>query len=407
VSVDDRPPGEAAETTEAKEAKEASVAIDLSRRKGPRHPGDARGHATLGHIRELRDSLVEVKSVAAPYVTTLRITRARLARDRRARVGALVLALMALLGIFADLLASDLPIACRWRGTLYALPSLTRPVALAGLDCAAMSRERGPGDWMILPLVARGPAETGDDADVLLAPGTRGHPMGTDSRGRDVFARVAHGTRTALGIGLGASTVLVVVGVSLGALAGFAGGIVDALVARAVEALTAIPTLILVLVVGGLVPHSSSATLLYTIALTRWTELARLVRSEVLLALGSDYVTAARALGASPPRVLLRHVLPNAVGPAITGAAFAVAWVALLEATVDFLRVGSPDRAASWGAVMGDARAHAQAWWLLVFPGAALLATLIASNLVGEAARDALDPRLRGAELPGSTMGGA
>ncbi|HXN34016.1 MAG TPA: ABC transporter permease subunit [Polyangiaceae bacterium] len=122
------------------------------------------------------------------------------------------------------------------------------------------------------------------------------------------------------------------------------------------------------------------------------------MRGEVLLALGADYVTAARALGVSPPRVLWRHVLPNAIGPAVVGATFAIAWVVLVEATVDFLRVASPDTMASWGEMMGEARAHAHAWWLVAFPGAALLATLIALNLVGEAARNAIDPRLRGDE---------
>jgi peptide/nickel transport system permease protein len=370
------------------DAGEPSVAIDLSRKKGH--------GARLAANRAVRDSWVGARRVAAPYVSSLRIALVRLAADRLARGGALVLACLALVAVFADLLASDLPIACRRHGVVYLMPSVVRPAELAGTDIVRMQREKVPGDWTVPPLVARGPAQIGELGEALLPPLSSGHPMGTDSLGRDVFARVVHGTRTALGIGLGAAAVLVAIGVGLGAVAGFAGGIVDALVARGVEALTAIPTLVLVLVVGALVPNPTSTTLLLTIALTRWTELARLVRAEVLLALGSDYVTAARALGAPPRRVLLRHVLPNAISPAIVGAAFAVAWVALLEATVDFLRVGSVDPAASWGAVMGDARAH-PAWWLVVFPGAALLAALVAANLVGEAARDALDPRLRGA----------
>ena len=366
------------------------IAIDLSRRKGA---GAGREHANL---EVLRHSIVEARQAAAPYVTMARIALARLARDRLARAGALVLALLALMGVFADLLASDLPLACRRGGVVYVLPNITRPVALVGVDCVRMERERAPGDWMIPPLVAHGPAEP--DAEPLVAPFASGHPLGTDSFGRDVFARVVHGARTALGVGLAASIVLVAIGVTLGALAGFAGGIVDALVARAVEGLTAVPTLVLVLVVGALVPRPTTTTLLFTIALTRWTELARLVRGEVLLALGADYVTAARALGVSPPRVLWRHVLPNAIGPAVVGATFAIAWVVLVEATVDFLRVASPDTMASWGEMMGEARAHAHAWWLVAFPGAALLATLIALNLVGEAARNAIDPRLRGDE---------
>jgi peptide/nickel transport system permease protein len=365
---------------------EPSVAIDLSRRKD----------TTAGVVRH---SIVEAQQAAAPYVTMARIALMRLARDRLARAGGLALALLALVGVFADVLASDLPIACRWRGVVYWMPNVTRPSALAGLDLGRMGEGRMPDDWMVAPLVAHGPAERGGPTTLLMPPLAHGHPFGTDALGRDVFARVVHGARTALGVGLAASMVLVAMGVALGTLAGFAGGIVDALVARAVESLTAIPTLVLVLVVGALVRHPTTATLMFTIALTRWTELARLVRAEVLFALAADYVSAARALGASPTRVLWRHVLPNAIGPAIVGATFAVGWVVLIEATIDFLRVGSPDTMASWGELMGEARDHANAWWLVAYPGAALLTTLIALNLVGEGARNALDPRLRGQEL--------
>jgi peptide/nickel transport system permease protein len=357
-----------------------SIAIDLSRRKAPREV--------------VRESIVEARRAAAPYVTMTRIALRQLGRDRLARAGALVLACLALVGVLADLLASDLPLVCRWRGSVYVLPDVTHPAALGDVDCAQMDRERGPGDWLVPPLVAHGPSRE-DGSAVLLPPLATGHPLGTDAAGRDVFARVVHGARTALGLGLAASLVLVVLGVALGGLAGFAGGVVDSVVSRTIESLTAIPTLILVLVVGALVPHPTTATLLWTIALTRWTELARLVRAEVVRALGEDYVTAARALGASPVRVLSRHVLPNTIAPAIVAAAFGVAAVVVIEAAVDFLGAGASETLASWGESMGEARAHPDAWWLIAFPGAALLATLVALHLVGEAARNALDPRLR------------
>jgi ABC-type dipeptide/oligopeptide/nickel transport system permease subunit len=380
-----------------------SETIDLSRRKDglPPPPPPAREPSEEGSV--VVQSLRQAKRAAAPYLTTTRIALARLGRDRLARAGALVLACLALLAVFADVLASDRPVACRWHGVVYLMPNVTRPPALRDLDVARMRRDEAPGDWVIPPLVAHGPRSPGGEGEALVAPLHGGHPLGTDAKGRDVFARVVHGARTAFVVGLGASAVLVLIGVALGGLAGFVGGAVDSVVARAVEALTAIPTLVLVLVVEAIVPHPTTATLLWTIALTRWTELARLVRAEVLLALGHDYVTAARALGASPLRVLLRHVLPNAIGPAIVAAAFGIASVVLVEAAVDFLRVGSPDTMASWGEAMGEARLHAAAWWLVVFPGLALLATLVALNLVGEAARDALDPRLgaSGPTVPG------
>jgi peptide/nickel transport system permease protein len=372
--------------TDERFSQEPSVAIDLSRRKD----------ASTRDLGDIRESLYEARRAAAPYVTMTRIALAALARDRLARAGALVLACLTMVAVFADLAASSLPLACRWHGTVYVLPAVVHPAPLAGLDVTRMRQDKEAGDWIIGPLVEHGPGEQGSQGTALLAPLSAGHPMGTDEEGRDVFARVVHGARTALLHGLSASVVLVLIGVSLGALAGFVGGRTDALVTRAVEALTAIPTLILVLVVVATVPHATTATLLWTIALTRWTELARLVRAEVLTSLGTDYVTAARALGASAPRVLWRHVMPNAIGPAIVAAAFGVASVILLEAAVDFLGVGAADTMASWGEAMGEARAHPEAWWLIVFPGGALLSALAALNLVGDAARDAMDPRLRG-----------
>jgi peptide/nickel transport system permease protein len=365
-----------------------SVAIDLSRRKL---------RVTAATADEIvRASLVEVRRGAAPYLTMTRIALAQLVRSRLARLGALVLAAFLLVAALADLLASDLPLACRWRGTVHVLPVVTHPAALEGVDCSQMRRQAQAGDWSIEPLVAFGPLHA-DAASALLPPLSPGHPFGTDAQGRDVFSRTVHGSRTALGLGLAASGILVLIGVILGALAGFAGGAIDTLLTRTVESFTAIPTLVVVLIVGALVPHPTTAILLWTIALTRWTDLARMVRAEVLLALGSDYVTAARALGATPSRVLRRHVLPNAIGPAIVAAAFGIASVVLIEAAVDFLHVGPADATASWGEALGQARGHPDAWWLIVFPGSALLAMLIALNLVGEAARDALDPRLRGA----------
>jgi peptide/nickel transport system permease protein len=131
--------------------------------------------------------------------------------------------------------------------------------------------------------------------------------------------------------------------------------------------------------------------------LTRWPEVARLVRAEVILVSSQDYVIAARALGASPFRVLRRHVVPNAFAPILVAATFGLASVVLVETALDFLRVGIPPSAASWGETLSETREHLGAWWLLVFPGLAVFVTVMALNLAGEALRDALDPRLRAA----------
>jgi peptide/nickel transport system permease protein len=338
-----------------------------------------------------------------PTAFALTIALSQLRQSRLAFVGATVIACFTLVAIFADLLASDLPIACRLHDSTFVLPSLTHPPALAAYDCERVEDELGAGDWALYPLVRFGPTQTSARGRIvaLLPPSSLAHPLGTDDRGRDVFARLVHGARTSLTVGLISVVAFIGIGAGLGALAGFYGGVVDALVSRLVETLTAFPTIVLVLVVQGLVAHPTMSTMLLAIGLTRWTEVARLVRAEVLLVTSQEYVLAARALGARPARVLSRHVLPNAIAPVLVAATFGVASVVLIEASLTFLRVGVPPPTASWGEMLSEARDHAVAWWLLVLPGLAVFATVVALNLVGEALRDALDPRQRQALDPG------
>jgi peptide/nickel transport system permease protein len=330
--------------------------------------------------------------------SSMRIAFAQLRRRRFAFAGALFIACLALVAVFADLLASDLPIACKLHGQTYLLPNLTRPPILASYDCARIEDESDEGDWAIHPLVRFGPSQTSARGriEALRAPSLAlGHPFGTDDRGRDVFARTVHGARTSLTVALLAVLGFVSIGAAFGALAGFFGGMLDAVVARLVEALSAFPTVVLVLVVQALIPRPTLLTMLLAIGLSRWPEITRLVRAEVLLVASQEYVTAARALGASPLRVLIRHVSPNVKAPVVVAMTFGIASVVLIEASLSFLRVGVPPSTPSWGETLSVVRDHGEAWGLLAIPGLFVFSTVASLNLVAEALRDLLDPRLR------------
>jgi peptide/nickel transport system permease protein len=337
----------------------------------------------------------------------IRLALSGLRRHAIARFGAIALVSLFIVAIFADALAAELPIACRYKGERFLFANVTQPAELAGLDCDSM-RAADPGGFQLPPLVCHGPAKE-DESRALREPfALRGHPLGTDAKGRDVFARVVHGTRTSLTFALVTALAFVALGTVLGAIVGFRGGPIDAMLARLVDTLTAFPTLVLAIGIQALVPKPSAATLFLAIGLTKWTEVYRLVRAEVQHAGTRDYVLAARALGATPTRVLVRHILPNTRSVAIVAATYGVASVVLAEASLTFLRVGREASAPSWGELLSQVRDHPAAWWLLAFPGLMLLVTVAAYHVVGEALRDVLDPHARhaGAEsgaLPPTT----
>jgi oligopeptide transport system permease protein len=235
------------------------------------------------------------------------------------------------------------------------------------------------------------------DLALGASPPSAAHPLGTDELGRDLLARLLHGGRISLLVGLVGTLVSLLVGVAWGAVAGYAGGRTDELMMRFVDVLYALPTIFLVILL--FVFFSRSLLMLFVaLGLVQWLTMARIVRGQVLSLKRMTYVEAARALGASGRSVVFRHIVPNTLGPVVVYATLTVPAVILQEAFLSFLGLGVQPPEASWGTLISDgARVMALFPWLVLFPGLALSLTLLAFNFLGDGLRDALDPQDRGA----------
>ncbi len=225
-----------------------------------------------------------------------------------------------------------------------------------------------------------------------LSPRT-GHPLGTDKFGRDVLARVLYGSRISLTISFLAVAISVIAGSLVGATAGYAGGIVDTVLMRIVDALMAIPRLFLLLTCIALFSRSVPLIIIL-LGATGWMATARLVRGQVLAIREQDFIKAAEALGAGRRRIMLRHLLPNTLTVIIVAATLRIGGIILAEASLSFLGLGVPSPIPSWGQmVFGGRDALLDAWWVSTFPGIAIAVTVIGYNLFGDGLRDAFDPK--------------
>ena len=227
------------------------------------------------------------------------------------------------------------------------------------------------------------------------ARGLREHPLGTDHLGRDILSRILYGGRISLGVGLSAVTLSCLIGVTLGLLAGFHGGRTDAFIMRVVDVFLAIPYILLAMgVVFALGP--SLLNVILVMAVTRWVQFARIVRADVLSIREREFVSGARARGSRSTRLLLHHVLPNALTPIIVVATLELAFMIIYESALSFLGLGVQPPTPTWGWMLSDGRNYiATAWWLATFPGLAIMLTVLAVNLLGDWLRDTLDPRLK------------
>lgn len=234
------------------------------------------------------------------------------------------------------------------------------------------------------------------DPSQSLLPPSRAHWFGTDLQGHDVYARTVYGARASVSVGLGAALVVFVVGGGLGALAGFYGGWVDALVSRVSDVFFGLPLLLAAIVLMQVMHHRTVWTVIAILALFGWPQVARIARGSVLAVRASDYVLAAKALGLSRFQILLRHALPNALGPVIAMATIALGVFIVTEATLSYLGVGLPPTVVSWGGDINLAQTRLRAGSpILFYPAGALAITVLAFMTMGDALRDALDPASR------------
>jgi peptide/nickel transport system permease protein len=234
------------------------------------------------------------------------------------------------------------------------------------------------------------------DLTQVLMPPSPAHLMGTDTLGRDVLSRIIYGSRVSLKVGFVAVGLATLIGLFVGALAGYYGGWVDQVLMRLVDLMLCFPAFFLILAVIAVL-QPSIWNIMAVIGLTSWMGVARLVRAEFLSLREREFVTAARALGASDTRLILRHLLPNALAPVMVSATLGVAGAILTESALSFLGLGVQPPTPSWGNILTAGKDNIEiAWWLSVFPGLAILITVMSYNLLGEGIQEAIDPRLKG-----------
>lgn len=233
------------------------------------------------------------------------------------------------------------------------------------------------------------------DARNVLAPPSSTHLFGTDDLGRDVFSRVLMGTGISLKVGFFAVGISAVIGVLLGALAGYYGKWVDAIIMRFVDTMLCFPSFFLIITLIALF-EPSIWIIMIVIGATNWMGVARLIRAEFLSLKQRDFVLAARASGARDLRIIFAHILPNAIAPVLVYATLGIASAILIESSLSFLGIGVQPPTPSWGNILTGGKDNIEiAWWLSLFPGMAILITVLGYNLLGEGIRDSLDPRLR------------
>lgn len=315
------------------------------------------------------------------------------------RLGLLIMLFLILVAFFAPVIANDSPYYLKMEGkTYYPVLSEIFPTKhfikypqFQDVNFKEIKLEKG--DKIIFPPIPYSPTEY--NLDIPLASPNQDHLLGTDDQGRDILTRLIYGSRVSLLVGVVAVSIYVILGVIIGSFAGYYGGKIDIVISRIIEMVICFPTFFLVLIVIAFI-GPNIFNIVIVIALTSWTGIARLVRSEFLKLRGQDFVKSVEATGARASRIIFRHILPNSLAPVMVSATFGVASTILMESALSFLGFGVAPPTPSWGDILSQARDYMDiAWWIALFPGIAIFVTITALNLIGEGLRDAIDPKMR------------
>ncbi len=313
-------------------------------------------------------------------------------------LGLLIVVSLMLIAMSAPFLANSRPLLLTHQNKIY-FPALKYLWPLTHLNLYSNIEEE---QWMKMA------SETGYawfapipyspqdyDLDVILQAPNWNHWLGTDEQGRDILSRMIHGSQISLSVGFVAVTLYTLIGVLVGAFAGYYGGKLDWIISRIIEIMICFPTFFLVITIIALI-GGSIYNIMVVIGLTGWTGIARLMRAEFLRLRQQEYILAGIVQGMSTVRIMFRHILPNAMAPILVSASFGIASAVLLESSLSFIGFGVQPPTPSWGDILSQASDFIDiAWWLSVFPGVAIFLTITAFNLVGEGLRDAIDPKLR------------
>jgi len=368
-----------------------------------------------------------------PTVTSAGFWTEAWRRFRKRKLGMTALTFvvcLCLVALFAPMIAGTKPIVCKYKGSLY-FPAMS--YYYRGWENDIFRRDRfrnaypwnlhsqDAESWAVWPLVYQDPyrrvrqREWGQldraTGEWQFVPGWEDRPenpfgtdgvpsrhnfFGTNQQGFDVFAQMVHGTQIALSVGFISMGIAGLIGITVGALAGYLGGWVDTILSRLIELVMCIPALVLILALVAMLDNVTNFHLMAIVGITSWTGIARLARGEFMKLKEMEFVTAARAVGAGQVRIMFYHVLRNALAPVLVPITFGIAAAILIESGLSYLGFGASPPNPSWGTLLRSGRSTIQeTWWLIFFPGMAIFLTVLAYNLIGEGLQEATDPRLR------------